>query len=57
MDKPGTLGVRVGMSRLVANMLESLLYLWRLKTSPEHVSLTVVDYVIGSHGKLLKSGH
>lgn len=38
VDKPGTLGIRVGMSRLVANMLESLLYLWRLKTSPEHVS-------------------
>ncbi|PSN41279.1 hypothetical protein C0J52_14352 [Blattella germanica] len=36
VDKPGTLGVRVGMSRLVANMLESLLYLWKLKTSPEH---------------------
>lgn len=39
VDKPGTLGIRVGMSRLVANMLESLLCLWRLKTSPEHCLL------------------
>jgi len=38
VDKPGMLGIRVGMSRLVANMLESLLCLWRLKTSPEHMS-------------------
>jgi hypothetical protein len=34
------------MSRLVANMLESLLYLWRLTTSPEHVSLLIVDFVV-----------
>ncbi|XP_069674233.1 folliculin-interacting protein 2 [Periplaneta americana] len=39
VDKPGTLGIRVGMSRLVANMLESLLYLWKLKASPEHCLL------------------
>ena len=38
VDKPGMLGIRAGMSRLVANMLESLLCLWRLKISPEHVS-------------------
>ncbi|XP_049767030.1 uncharacterized protein LOC126100466 [Schistocerca cancellata] len=31
-DRPGTLGVHVGMSQLVANMLESLLLLWRLHT-------------------------
>lgn len=31
-DRPGTLGVHVGMSQLVANMLESLLFLWRLHT-------------------------
>lgn len=38
VDKPNSLGIRVGMSQLVANMLESLLYLWKLKFTPEHVS-------------------
>ncbi|XP_046392980.1 folliculin-interacting protein 2 [Ischnura elegans] len=39
VDRPGTLGVRVGMSQLVANMLESLLILWRLRTPPEYCLL------------------
>lgn len=32
----GSSGVRVGMSQLVANMLESLLQLWKLRTPPEY---------------------
>nr|CAD7258627.1 unnamed protein product [Timema shepardi] len=39
VDKPGMFGVRVGMSQLVANMLESLLHLWKLQTPPEHCLL------------------
>ncbi|XP_066991475.2 folliculin-interacting protein 2 [Anabrus simplex] len=35
LDSCGTLGIRVGMSQLVANMLESLMHLWRLKTPPD----------------------
>ncbi|GLG93997.1 CLUMA_CG009771, isoform A [Gryllus bimaculatus] len=35
VDKPGGFGIRVGMSQLVANMLESLLHLWKLRTPPE----------------------
>lgn len=34
-DKPGGFGIRIGMSQLVANMLESLLHLWKLRTPPE----------------------
>lgn len=37
VDK-GSSGVRVGMSQLVANMLESLLQMWRLHAPPEQVS-------------------
>lgn len=37
VDK-GSSGVRVGMSQLVANMLESLLHMWRLHAPAEHVS-------------------
>ncbi|XP_063220029.1 uncharacterized protein LOC134529646 isoform X2 [Bacillus rossius redtenbacheri] len=39
VDKPETLGVRVGMSQIVANMLESLLNLWKMHTPPEHCLL------------------
>ncbi|XP_018336646.1 uncharacterized protein LOC108745077 isoform X2 [Agrilus planipennis] len=35
VDK-GSSGVRVGMSQLVSNMLESLLQLWKQNASPEH---------------------
>jgi hypothetical protein len=44
VDQPGTLGVRQGMSQLVANMLESVQHLWKLHTPPEHVSITITDY-------------
>lgn len=37
VDK-GCSGVRVGMSQLVSNMLESLLQMWRLHAPAEHVS-------------------
>lgn len=39
VDK-GCSGVRVGMSQLVANMLESLLQMWKLHAPAEHVSRT-----------------
>ncbi|KAF5299961.1 hypothetical protein FQA39_LY11334 [Lamprigera yunnana] len=32
----GSSGVRVGMSQLVANMLESLLQMWKLRTPPQY---------------------
>ncbi|KAF2894253.1 hypothetical protein ILUMI_11914, partial [Ignelater luminosus] len=32
----GSSGVRVGMSQLVANMLETLLHMWKLHTPPEY---------------------
>lgn len=38
IDK-GTNGVRVGMSQLVASMLESLLKMWKLRIPPHYVSL------------------
>lgn len=41
VDK-GSSGVRVGMSQLVANMLESLLQMWRLHAPAEHVSTEFV---------------
>lgn len=37
VDK-GSSGIRVGMSQLVGNMLESLLHMWRLHTPAEYVS-------------------
>lgn len=36
IDK-GTNGVRVGMSQLVASMLESLLKMWKLRIPPHYV--------------------
>lgn len=39
VDKGCSGGVRVGMSQLVANMLETLLHMWKLHTPPEYVSL------------------
>lgn len=41
VDK-GSSGVRVGMSQLVANMLESLLQMWRLHTPAEHVCHQII---------------
>ncbi|GLV39007.1 uncharacterized protein CBL_06006 [Carabus blaptoides fortunei] len=32
----GSSGIRVGMSQLIANMLESLLHMWKLRTPPEY---------------------
>ncbi|KRT82203.1 hypothetical protein AMK59_4418 [Oryctes borbonicus] len=35
IDK-GSSGIRIGMSQLIANMLESLLHMWKLHTPPEY---------------------
>lgn len=35
VDRPGTLGIRVGLSQLVANMLESVYHMWKLRTAPD----------------------
>lgn len=35
----GSTGIRVGMSQLIANMLESLLHMWKIRTPPEYVSI------------------
>ncbi|XP_066256859.1 folliculin-interacting protein 1 isoform X2 [Euwallacea similis] len=40
IDK-GTNGVRVGMSQLVANMLESLLEMWKLRIAPKYCILHI----------------
>lgn len=35
VDRPGTLGVRAGLSQLVANMLESVNHMWRSHLPPD----------------------
>lgn len=35
VDRPGTFGVRAGLSQLVANMLESVYHMWKLHASAE----------------------
>lgn len=33
---------RVGMSQLIANMLETLLHMWKLRIPPEYVSVFIL---------------
>ncbi|KAK3930070.1 Folliculin-interacting protein 2 [Frankliniella fusca] len=35
VDRPGMFGIRVGLSQLVANMLESVYHMWKLRTAPD----------------------
>lgn len=49
VDQPGMLGVHVGMSQLVANMLESVLNLWQLRIPAEEVGYIVVIGRINYH--------
>lgn len=48
----GSSGIRVGMSQLVANMLETLLHMWKLRTPPEYVSNISLSLRICSLKKL-----
>lgn len=39
VDRPGTLGIRAGLSQLIANMLESVYHMWKLRASSEMVRI------------------
>lgn len=43
VDRPGTFGVRAGLSQLVSNMLESVCHMWKLHASPESVRFALSD--------------
>lgn len=43
VDRPGTLGVRAGLSQLVANMLESVYHMWKLHLSPDLVCCDITN--------------